>query len=65
METIQIKALKASEGMWLRNGDVFCKYVQLAPNSKASDWTEVTNEEKEAYEREHSPEVEPDRHGLD
>lgn len=48
---------------WLTDGNgTFCK-VACIP--EGTNWAEVTNEEKEAYEREHSPEVEPDRHGLD
>ena len=52
METIQVRILQASDGKYLYNGDVICRYVQLAPTANADDWREITEEEKEAIEEE-------------
>ena len=52
METIQVRILQASEGKYLYNGDIICRYVQLAPSANADDWREITEEEKNAIEEE-------------
>ena len=52
METIQVRILQASEGMYLYNGDTICRFVQLAPAANAEDWREITEEEKNAIEAE-------------
>ena len=53
METIQVRILQSSEGKYLYNGDIICRYVQLAPAANADDWREITEEEKVSIEEEH------------
>ena len=52
METIQVRILQAIDGKYLCNGEVICRYVQLAPTANAEDWREITEEEKAAIEEE-------------
>ena len=52
METIQVRILQASDGKCLYNGEIICRYVQLAPTANAEDWREITEEEKNAIEAE-------------
>ena len=52
METIQVRILQASDGKYLYNGDIICRFVQLAPTANADDWREITEEEKVAIEKE-------------
>lgn len=52
METIQVRILQASEGKYLYDGKIICRFVQLAPSANAEDWREITEEEKNAIEAE-------------
>ena len=52
METIQVRILQASDGKYLYNGDTICRFVQLAQTANADDWSEITEEEKNAIEAE-------------
>ena len=52
METIQVRILQASDGKYLYNGEIICRYVQLAQTANADDWREITEEEKDAIEAE-------------
>ena len=61
METIQVRILQASDGKYLYNGEVICRYVQLAPTANAEDWREITEEEKLAIEAEHERKSNEDR----
>ena len=37
---------------WITNGETFSKIVYLGVNDSIDNWTEITNEEKEAKEKE-------------
>lgn len=37
---------------WITNGETFSKMVYLGINDSIDNWTEITNEEKEAKEKE-------------
>lgn len=58
MQKTEILILKADEGKWLYHdevdseGKVTRNFVKGVHNADLEDWTECTNEEKEAYEEE-------------
>ena len=59
METKKINGLTvmtASEGMMLRNGDIFSETAVLGKYDKAENYTEVSREEYEAYVKEQAAE---------
>ena len=49
-----MKTKYASEGMYLMNGDVIVKSVNLPDNADSSVWVEITEEEKEKLEAENN-----------
>ena len=52
-DTIEIKKLTPSEGMYLTNGDTIANgSVYLGKNDSADNWREITAEEKEKIEAE-------------
>jgi hypothetical protein len=51
-ENITVVKLKATEGMTLTNGDVYCKEVYLGCNDTAKNWQEITDEEYERIQSE-------------
>lgn len=60
MKTTEITSVKieAEEGKYLYNGETFCKVAFLGVNDTASNWREVTEEEKEQIEASNVEEVE-------
>lgn len=52
MITEKVTVLKAEEGHYLTNGEVFGKVVYLAENDSVDNWHEVTEAEKEQAEQE-------------
>lgn len=60
MKTTQITNIKieAEQNKWLYNGETFCKVAYLGVNDSASNWREVTEEEKEQIEASNVEEVE-------
>lgn len=52
-DTIEIKKLTPSEGMYLTNGETIADgAVYLSKNDSADNWREITAEEKEKIEAE-------------
>lgn len=52
-DTIEIKKLTPSEGMYLTNGETIAEgAVYLGKNDSADNWREITAEEKEKIEEE-------------
>ena len=52
-DTIEIKKLTPSEGMYLANGETIADgAVYLGKNDSADNWREITAEEKEKIEAE-------------
>ena len=52
-DTIEIKKLTPSEGMYLTNGETIAEgAVYLGKNDSANNWREITAEEKEKIEAE-------------
>ena len=47
-----MRILQAGEGKYLYDGEIICRFVQLAPTANAEDWREITEEEKTAIEAE-------------
>lgn len=54
MITEKVTVLKAEEGFYLTNGQVFGKVVYLADTDSPDNWHEVTEAEKEQAEAEQS-----------
>ena len=48
----KVTVLKAKEGFYLTNGQVFGKIVYLADTDSPANWHEVTEAEKEEAEKE-------------
>ena len=58
-DTIEIKKLTPSEGMYLTNGDTIANgSVYLSKNDNADNWREITAEEKEKIEAEQKAKIE-------
>lgn len=49
---IQITTLEPDDGKWLTNGETFSKKVYLGKNDSPDNWQEITEEEKERFEKE-------------
>ena len=45
LETIELRKMTASEGMYLTNGEVYSKEVYLGCNDSPDNWHEITEEE--------------------
>lgn len=60
MKTTEITNIKieADNGKFLYNGETFCKVAYLGVNDSASNWREVTEEEKEEIEASNVEETE-------
>lgn len=60
MKTTEISTVKieAEQNKWLYNGETFCKVAYLGVNDSASNWREVTEEEKEQIEASNVEETE-------
>ena len=58
-DTIEIKKLTPSEGMYLTNGETIAEgVVYLGKNDNEENWREITAEEKEKIEAEQKIEME-------
>ena len=44
LETIELRKMTASEGMYLTNGAVYSKEVYLGCNDSPDNWYEITEE---------------------
>jgi hypothetical protein len=60
MKTTEITNIRieAEGGKYLFNGETFCKVAYLGVNDSASNWREVTEEEKEEIEAQNDTETE-------
>ena len=60
MKTTKITNIRieAEGGKYLFNGETFCKVAYLGVNDSASNWREVTEEEKEEIEAQNDTETE-------
>ena len=47
LETIELRKMTASDGMYLTNGEVYSKEVYLGCNDSPDNWHEITEEEYE------------------
>ena len=49
--------IETDNGKFLYNGETFCKVAYLGVNDSASNWREVTEEEKEEIEAQNDTET--------
>ena len=50
--------MKAPQGKWYRNGDIFVKELELGVNDKSENWQLVDDSEYKQWETDHpQPEV--------
>ena len=45
IKVIELTTITASEGMYLTNGNVYCKTVHLGVNDSPENWHEITEAE--------------------
>lgn len=49
-ENYTLTKIEADQGKYLYNGETFCKVAYLGVNDSASNWREITEEEKQQIE---------------
>lgn len=57
-ENYTLTKIEADNGKYLYNGSTLCKVAYLGVNDSASNWREVTEEEKEEIEAQNDTETE-------